>query len=272
MQAFQEEMNVIANNMANVNTLGFKGARMTFEDSFSQTLRDSSAGTATSGLGAMQVGTGAAIGSIQNMFGQGTLAQTGVPTDMAISGAGFFTVRDVVSGQVYATRAGDFHTDKNGYLVNDQGMRVQGYTDSGLATLGDIKMDASGAPSTASSSAVYESYSIDPETGKIGVKLSDGTKFTRGQILLQNFGDPRLLDKVGGNLFSGLSSAGPLATPVAPGTAGVGKLKTGALEQSNVDLANEFATLITTQRAFQANTKIITTSDEMLQDMVNLKR
>ena len=115
------------------------------------------------------------------------------------------------------------------------------------------------------------SYAID-QTGKINVRLSDGTEFVRGQVLLQNFTDPQVLVKEGDNLYSGLSSAGPLATPASPGSSGLGKVESGALELSNVDLANEFASLITTQRAFQANARIITTSDEMLQELLTLKR
>jgi len=89
---------------------------------------------------------------------------------------------------------------------------------------------------------------------------------------LQNFNDPQSLVKEGNNLFSGMAAAGPLATLSAPGSSGLGNLQAGVLELSNVDLAREFATLITTQRAFQANARIITTSDEMLQELVNLKR
>ena len=107
--------------------------------------------------------------------------------------------------------------------------------------------------------------------------MSDGSDFVRAQILLQNFSDPAALMKEGNNLFSGIGAAGPLggsATPTAavPGTNGLGEIQSGALELSNVDLASEFTNLITTQRAYQANARIITTSDEMLQELVNLKR
>jgi flagellar hook protein FlgE len=107
------------------------------------------------------------------------------------------------------------------------------------------------------------------------VTLADS--HVRGQILLQRFQSPQALVKEGNNLYSGLIAAGPLggATPIpaAPGAAnGLGTIQAGALELSNIDLANEFANLITTQRSFQASAKIITTSDEMLQDTINLKR
>ena len=115
------------------------------------------------------------------------------------------------------------------------------------------------------------SWSVDSQ-GRINVNLSDGTSFVRGQVLMQNFQDPQGLVKQGDNLYLGQSAAGPLATPAAAGTNGLGNIQAGALELSNVDLANEMANLITAQRAFEANAKITTTSDEMLQVMVNLKR
>lgn len=272
IQQFQERLDVIANNIANVNTTAYKSARVNFADSFSQTLRTSAAGGASSsGQAALQVGTGVNTSAIQNLFGQGAISRTGNATDLAISGQGFFTVRDVISGSTFATRAGEFHTDSNGYVVSDKGMRLQGYSNAGLTSLGDIRIDTTGAPATAAPGATVASYAID-QTGKVNVRLSDGTEFARGQVLLQNFSDPQVLTKEGDNLFSGLSSAGPLATPGSPGAGGLGKLEAGALELSNVDLANEFSSLITTQRAFQANSRIITTSDEVLQELVNLKR
>ena len=111
----------------------------------------------------------------------------------------------------------------------------------------------------------------------VKVRLSDGSEYTRGQVLLQRFSDPQALQKEGLNLYSGIGSAGPLGggtAPLAeaPGTNGLGRIESGALELSNVDLANEFTSMITTQRAFQASARIITTSDEMLQELVNLKR
>jgi flagellar hook protein FlgE len=272
IQRFQERLDIIANNIANVNTTAFKGARMNFTDSFSQTLKTSSAGGAsTSGQAALQVGTGVSTAAIQNNFGQGAITQTGNPLDLAINGQGFYLVRDVISGSTYATRAGEFHTDDKGYIVTDKGMRLQGYSDAGLTTRGDLKIDATGAPVGTPASAQPTVFSIDA-TGKINLRLDNGTQFVRGQILLQNYTDPQVLTKEGSNLFSGLDSAGPLPASGSPGTLGLGEVQAGAIELSNVDLASEFATLITTQRGFQANSRIISTSDEILQELVNLKR
>ncbi len=272
IQQYQQEMDVIGNNIANVNTTGFKAGRVNFSDSFSQTMRDSSAGSGTtSASSAIQVGTGVQISSIHNDYTQGTVTRTGVPTDLAVSGNGLFVVRDPISGESFVTRDGAFRVDSSNFLITQSGYRVQGYSDAGLTTLGDIQINNTGAPN--GSTAAVSSYSIG-EDGKIHVRLADssGTDFVRGQVLLQNFSDPQALVKEGNNLYSGMVAAGALAAPVPPGTAGVGKVQAGALEMSNVDLANQFSTMITTQRAFQACARIITTSDEMLQELVNLKR
>jgi flagellar hook protein FlgE len=259
---FQQRLNVIGNNIANVDTVGFKGASMNFADAFSQTLGSNAAGT-------MQIGTGVLTGSISNQFTQGAISSTSVQTDMAVNGNGFFMVSDSSTGASYVTRDGQFTTDKSGYLVTSNGMRVQGYNDAGLASIGDLKIDNTGAPGGSTSPVQNFTFGSD---GKVTVLLADGTQFTRGQVLLQNFTNPQQLLKVGNNLFSNLTAAGPMAAATAPGSGGMGNLVTGALEMSNVDLAAQLTSLITTQRAYEANTKVITTSDEILQSVVNLKR
>jgi flagellar hook protein FlgE len=263
MQQFQQGIDVIGNNIANVNTTGYKSSRIDFADALSQTLRGTGPG------GAMQVGTGVGTNAISNQFIQGAITQTGSLTDVAISGGGFFVVRDTLSGAEFATRAGDFHLNSNGYLVTANGLRVQGYSDSGLATRGDIQVDGTGTPGDPT--AEVSSFGID-KLGQITVRMSDGAEFVRGQLLMQSFQSPQSLVKEGNNLFSGMASAGALAQTEVPGTNGLGSIVAGSLEMSNVDLANEFASLITTQRAFQASARIISTSDEILQELVNLKR
>jgi len=278
LQNFQQQMDVIGNNIANVNTTGFKSARVDYADSFSQTLQDSSAATAgTSGTSAMQVGTGVTSAAIRNLYTQGAIATTGLGTDLAIEGEGYFVVRDIISNEIFVTRAGDFRVDSNGYLVTNTGHRVQGdnidsTTTPPTPTYGDLQINLTGVPTT----AAITSFSIN-NTGEIWLSLSDATNVRRGQILLQNFTDPQGLVKNGNNLYSGIGAAGPLGGPTAPnaalpGTSGLGYIKSGKLELSNVDLAQEFSTMITAQRAFQATARVITTSDEMLQELVNLKR
>ena len=271
LRNFQNEMDVIGNNIANSNTIGFKSARADFADALSQTLQDPSA----SGSPAMQLGSGVTTSAVRNMYDQGSLTRTGVQTDLAVSGDGFFVVKDSVDGQQFATRAGDFRVDNNGYLVTNSGLRIQGFSDAGLSTQGDILIDGTGRPSTSSPTATVQGFSID-QNGKLTVHLSDNTDFVRGQILLQKFNNPQALVKEGNSLYSNMNGAGPLGgstpTPAAPGSSGLGQIQSGTLELSNVDLTNEFANLITTQRGFQASARVITTSDELLQELVNLKR
>jgi len=262
MQQFQQELDVIGNNIANVTTTGYKGADVQFADALSQTMQGAGA------TGAMQVGTGVTTASIANRFTQGAINATGNPTDLAISGNGFFVVRDSVNNAQYVTRDGNFTVDTSGYLLLN-GKRVQGYSDPALTTIGDIRIDNTGAPG--GSTAAIQSWNFDSK-GKIKVTLTDNTTFTRGEVLLQNFQSPQMLVKEGDSLYSGMAGAGPLAQASAPGTSGLGNLEVGALEGSNVDLTTELSNLITTQRAFEANSKVITTSDEVLQTLVNLKR
>jgi flagellar hook protein FlgE len=269
LESFQQDMDVIGNNIANLNTTGFKAATVNFADSFSNTLQAPSPSSASSsGANSEQIGTGVTISSIGNNWTSGAASPTGIPSNLAISGNGFFVVNDPVSGASYATRDGDFSTDANGYLVTNTGERVQGFNNAGLSTLGSIQINTTGAPN--GDTSPMTSFSIDAQ-GNINVQLADGTSFVRGQVLLQNFQDPQKLVNEGNNLYSNMSEAGPLSAAAAPDTNGLGNLQAGALELSNVDLSNEMANLITAQRAFEANSKIITTSDDVLQTLVNLK-
>jgi len=264
MQQFQGRLDVIGNNIANVNTTGFKGARVDFADSFSQTMEFTGAGSA------MQIGSGVNTSAITNEFSQGPITRTSVPSDLAVDGEGFFVVRNPAApgSSEFYTRAGDFQLDKFGYLVTGDGYRVQGYSDAALTTMGDIQVDTTGANPAASG---YTKYAFGAD-GTLTVFPTTGVSFVRGQVLLQKFANPQALIKQGSNLFSSSANAGALATPTPPGTNGTGAIEGGALETSNVDLAAQFADLITTQRAFQASARIITTSDEILQELVNLKR
>jgi flagellar hook protein FlgE len=262
IQNFQSQLDVIGNNIANSDTYGYKSGRADFEDLFSNTLLSSGGSTQ------IQIGSGVGTGAVRSNFAQGATTRTGIPSDLAIKGDGYFTVKDPESGELFATRAGDFHVDSTGYLVTNQGYRVQGYQDANK-TPGDIQIDAAGKPDTATGGIT--NYRIDTD-GEVLVTLGGGVTFTRGQVLLQRFQDPGALTKEGSNLYSGLANAGPLAQADVPGTNGLGTILGGQLESSNVDMAGQMTDLITTQRAFQASARIITTTDEMLQEVVNLKR
>jgi flagellar hook protein FlgE len=274
LDAYQEQMDIIGNNIANLNTTGFKSATGNLVDSFSVTLQAATGATSSTipGTNAEQVGTGVMTGSITNDWSAGGLNATGVASNMAVNGNGFFVVQDPVSGAQYVTQDGTFTINTNGNLVNSAGMDLVGYNTSSLSgTPGPIQINTTGMPSTSSPTATMTSYAIG-SNGVVTVNLSDGTSFSRGQVLLQNFTNPQALTSVGNNLYSNMANAGGLAAPGTPGSTSLGTIQSGSLELSNVDLSAQMADLITAQRAFEANSKIITTSDELLQDMVNLKR
>jgi flagellar hook protein FlgE len=269
---FQEQMDVIGNNIANVDTTGFKAGTVDFADAFSNTLQAPTAGSSSTVAGSnpIQVGTGSTITGINSNWTQGSLSTTGIPSDLAISGNGFFMVQDPTTQAQYATQAGDFTLNANGYLVTDTGEEVMGYNNTGLSTTGPIQIPGT-LPATAAAGATMTSYSIG-SSGQVTVTLSDNSTFVCGQVLLQNFQNPGALVNEGNNLYSNMAEAGPLSAMAAPGSSGTGTIQSGALELSNVNLSTEMANLITAQRAFEANSKIVTTSDEILQDVVGMKR
>lgn len=281
LRTFSKGLEVIGNNIANVNTTGFKSSEAKFADSFSNILERSSPseGAASADAGNVPytgVGTGVRLAGISTNFTQGSLATTGKTTDLGISGNGYFRVKNTTDSQEYATRAGDFRWDDRGYLVTAQGYRVQGLSGTGLTTVGDIKY---GTPPTGTQ---LQSVSID-RYGSIIEFYSDGTSATTNQVLLQNYNDQSALNKEGNNLYSGLLAAGPIGAAAGsfalkstgentPGSFGLGTIQSGALELSNVDLTDQFAQLITMQRSFQAGSRLVTLSDAVLQEIVELKR
>lgn len=276
MRSFTKGLEVIGNNIANVNTNGFKASNVGYSESFSNTLRGAANSDGTKpNQAAIQVGTGVNVARINGDFNQGALTTTGISTDLGISGNGFFRVLNSVDNAEYATRAGDFRFDDQNFLVNSKGYRVQGLTggSAGTApgTLGSIQF---GTPPGTSS---LQSYSID-RLGNVVEFYTDGTSATTNRILLQNYRDPAALTRSGDNLFSGFDAAGPIGgaalavTGNEPGLNGLGSVESGSLELSNVDLTAQFANIIATQRSFQASSRLVTISDNILEEIVNLKR
>ena len=270
LRTFEKGLEVIGNNIANVNTTGFKGSSVQYADSFSNILQHSS----SNGLGstnAIAVGTGVGVAGISTNFAQGQLSSTGNGSDLGISGNGFFTVKSPSDSTTYVTRAGNFSWNSNGYLTTLSGERVQGVTSAG--TVGDIKL---GTPPTGTE---LQSVSID-KSGNVIEFYSDGSSANTNQILLQSFSNPAALVKEGNNLYSGMAAAGPTTGSItlsasganAPGSNGLGSIQAGSLELANVDLTEEFSNLITAQRSFQAGSRLITVSDTVLDDIVNLKQ
>lgn len=297
MKNFQTKMDVIANNIANVNTTAFKSGSVRFQDMISQTMASaqSPSENALGGVNAKQIGLGVKIGSIDTIMTGGALQPTNRELDFAIEGNGFFALSSSADpdneGRIISyTRDGAFYTDFDGNLVNSSGLRVLGYTNGGEPTEvpedgeSDLEIpesddDASEKlnmlralkiPKTLEDGVDLESFTIDGSGQIIGV-YSDGLSYLIGQVAVVSFSNPEGLTKVGSNNYASSNNSGTPNAGVA-GAAGNGIIRQGFVEMSNVDLANEFTDMIITSRAFQANSRSITTSDEMLQELINLKR
>lgn len=256
MRNMQTKLDTIGNNIANVNTFGFKKGRTTFKDMVSQQIAGASAPT-PAGLGGTnprQVGLGSQLGSIDTIHTQGSLQNTNRELDLGISGDGFFRVSDGGAPATnYYTRAGNFYLDQDGAIVNS----------SGYYLLDDAGQEIQ-IPPTA------QSFSIG-QSGVVNYVDAAGALQQAGTISIAYFANPEGLQKEGENMYQVTANSG-LPGVTTPGQDGTGTLVAGTLEMSNVDLSEEFTEMIVSQRAFQANTRIITTSDEILQELVNLKR
>jgi flagellar hook protein FlgE len=375
LQAHQTMLDVTANNIANVNTTGFKSSSTQFEDTLSQMMHTAGGSNAEVGsTNPAQVGLGVKVAGIATDFTQGSTQSTGKPTDMMISGDGFFVVKS--GGQTMYTRAGSFTFDEDGQLAAPDGSLVQGWTavngvvPSGNAPLSTITLpknsvapavattatkasgnlpsdaavgtnvtltegvydstgterslnltftktatgwdvageDGTGATGTDSltfangaltgggsitvggvtvdessltgfaqlqtasisgqngqASGTLQSYSLSSD-GKLIGSYSNGATETIAQIALANFTNPGGLAKAGSSDYTPTIASGAATYGVA-GTNGLGTLVGGSLEMSNVDLTQEFSNLIVAQRGFEANARIITTSDQILQDL-----
>lgn len=261
MKNFQTKLDVIGNNIANVNTYGFKKGRVTFKDMVSQTVSGASAGDATrGGVNPKQVGLGSQLAAIDSVDTQGSLQTTGRVLDVGIQGDGYLIVLN--NGIEHYTRAGVLYFDNAGNLVTASGHLV--CDDKGVTiNVGD--------PNKISNINIDEYGKI---TYLVNTNDADGkntTKEETAQIGIARFNNNGGLEKVGENLYINTEASGT-AQRMKPNEGGAGKLVSGALEMSNVDLSEEFTEMIVAQRGFQANTRIITTSDEILQELVNLKR
>jgi len=267
LRTHQQQLSVVANNLANVNTVAFKGSRALFQDSLSQTMKPPTQSTATSGgSNGIQIGLGVGLSTVTAIFSQGALQATGLPSDLAIEGDGFFVVADPASGAQTFSRAGALALDSLGNLVDSNGSRIQG---SLTGVSGDPYADVVIQGPAANPMVAYSIES----TGRVLMQLSDGTTAVAGFIALTRFTNPQALLRIGKNQYQETPEAGNLFTGYeAPGSNGLGALRAGFLEMSNVDLAQEFTDMIRAQRGLQANSRIITTSDEVLQELISLKR
>jgi flagellar hook protein FlgE len=275
LKAHQVMLDVTAADIANVNTLGYKASRMTFRDSLSQLQRGgAAAGIGQGGSNAAQVGLGAQVGSIDNQMQGGALQTTGNPLDVAISGEGWFRVGPANGGtpvapglptQISYTRAGNFTTNDNGFLTTADGSYVMGRNVVLPAGTPGPTDQLIQLPAGAANISVGQDGSVTYQPG------GGGARVNAGFLSLAKFANQAALERSGSNTWTAGPNAGPPQVST-PGANNYGVTASGAVEMSNVDLASEFTNMITAQRGFQANSRVISTADQMLSDLVNLIR
>jgi flagellar basal-body rod protein FlgG len=249
MSAQQSNVSVIANNLANVNTAGFKKSRINFQDLMYQNLRNAGVSTAEGSqlpVG-IQVGMGTKVISVSKNFQQGDYNHTNNPLDLAVDGRGYFKL--ISNNREVYTRAGSFKTDKDGNIMDSNGSRLQ---------------PEFAIPSQATTITVDSG-------GKLVATDSSGKELGSVQLVLYDFLNSAGLKAIGQNYFVPTDASGD---PVEgnPGTDQFGTISQGFLEMSNVDIVEEMVSMIMAQRAYEINSKAIQTGDEMLQQVNNLKR
>lgn len=303
LKAHQTRMDVLSNNIANVNTYGYKNQRVTFRDSFYQNIGSGSGSNAVNGgLGGMnpsQVGYGVAVSTIDTNHGKTGYASTGFASDAYINGEGMFIVgtltEDGAMGQVYYTRIGSFEFDNAGYLVDPTGQLICAVrvgegeegayaqedllpiyydpeeVEEGVLPLKNITIQANGVITALGTDGM--TYGFDGEGGLVAMRDETGAEVTEGfvAIALANVPNYSGMNMIGNGYYTPSGNAGEIEYFQA-GTNNMGSLKTGGLEMSGTDISQEFADMIMTQRGFQANSRIINVVDSMLEEVVNLKR
>jgi flagellar hook protein FlgE len=316
LEAHQTMLDVTANNLANVDSIGYKSQRTTFADELSQTLNPGSGVVGgNSGSNPKQVGLGVAVGSIDNMMGAGSLQTTGNPLDVAIQGDGFLRVGNGIPGAgippaaaggtettfpitpaanptnpiapIQYTRAGNLTVDKAGFLCTQSGQYLVGNiaTPTLTSAAGVTPQTFSYAPAGGTPPATTADTYINVPPGSTNVGIGQdgavtytdqvpasatlGQQVTAGYVTLATFPNEAGLTRDGGSLWSTSQNSGA-ATAGTPAVGAFGKTIAGSLEMSNVDMATEFTNMITAERGYQANSKVISTADTMLQTIVQM--
>jgi flagellar hook protein FlgE len=287
LEAHQTMLDVTANNLANVDTIGYKAQRTTFSDELSQLVHTATGPNGNvSGSNPEQVGLGVQVGSIDNLMSTGSEQSTGNATDIYIQGDGWLRVADgnppasapftSTFNSVEYTRAGNLTINPDGNLATQTGQYVVGRNAVATGTAPNITY----APGTS------DSY-IHVPPGSTGVAIGqDGSvsyvdedntsptyqqRVTAGYISLATFPNEAGLEREGGNLWNQSANSGA-AVVGTPNTAGFGQTISGSLEMSNVDMATEFTNMIQAERGYQANSSVISTADQMLQTLVQMKQ
>ena len=250
MEAQQLKMDIIANNLANTSTTGFKRTRAEFQDLLSETVMQATpAGPQGGGQPVpLQVGLGVKTGSTTRSMGQGDMQNTSNPLDLAIEGAGYFRVQRP-NGDIAFTRAGNLRVDETGRMVTQHGEIIEPAITVPPETTG---------------------LTIQPD-GTVLAQLPGKTDPTQlGQLQLTTFTNPAALEAVGHNLFQPTGASGQ-ELQLRPGEQGAGQVSQGFLESSNVKAVEEMIDMISTQRSYEMNSKVIQTADQMLQKLTNLR-
>lgn len=256
LRSQQEQIDVISNNVANMQTPGFKRGRVNFAEIAAPATGASTAGGdglttdgVLSGSGVAAHGGGTRVLSTSTLFGAGDLRPTGNPLDLAIDGDGFFELETAGGERVY-TRAGQFRVDQEGYVVSVNGMRLA----QGLQIPPDALDLRIGAD------------------GELTAVLGDDEERTvLGSLELATFTAPDALESRGDNVFSVTAGAGE-AIIGRPGETGFGEVRQGVIEMANVDLVDEMTSLVMAQRAYQLNARVLQASDQLLETINNLRR
>jgi len=250
MSAQQVEQDVVANNLANVNTVGFKKSRANFQDLMYQVYSMAGATSTTGGQlpSGIEIGMGVKPVSTQKIFSQGDYQQTGNPFDWAIEGDGFFQIDDGNGGTAY-TRAGSFKVNKDGNICNSEGLLLNPALNIPQGTV---------------------VLTVD-KSGQVTATDSKGTMTSIGQLQIATFINPAGLNSLGHNLYAKTDASGDPSVG-NPGVDGKGSLSQYSLEMSNVNVIDEMVKMITGQRAYEINSKSIQTADNMLSIINNLKR
>jgi flagellar basal-body rod protein FlgG len=252
MNAQQLNLDNVANNLANSSTAGFRRRRIQFTDLLYQNIvmPGSAATQQTTNAAGLQIGLGAKPGASEVLQIQGDLGQTGNPLDLAIQGSGFFQVT-MPDGSIAYTRAGQFHVDSQGNIVTADGNPIEPAitlpTDALSVTIGTDGTVSVTQPGQTQSSQV-------------------------GNVQLAMFPNPGGLNSVGNNLFLATTASGDPVVGTPGGAEGLGSLQQGYLEQSNVDVVQEFVEMILSQRSYESNSRVVKAADEMFQDLNSLTR
>ncbi len=302
LRTHQNRMDVISNNIANVNTYGFKAGRATFKESIYQNMYNSSGGNdVQGGQNPSQVGYGSQIGSISVNHAPGNYEPTGFGTDCMIQGNGYFLVGPKNAGEggvlngeeagdnevssLKLTRVGAFTVDGDGYLVDENRNVVYGFRPEDGASAGSAEYDLGDKdllvpirlPNTEGEFEGYEDgvmnlsqIAIDAN-GILSGTDANNTVYKIASVAVCNVPNPNALEKIGDSYYQIRNNTG-FCRAFVPGEGTTGSLITAGLEMSSTNLATEISNMIITQRGFQANSKMITVSDEMLQELISMKR